>query len=1483
MQIKIQQYKQLKQILQKQTKKKSLNLTLHSTPKRSQKDIFEQSIKQLLDKFYQGQNAAILAYGQTGSGKTYTMGTQANLEEETKGIIPRALEDIYKYINNLQSHDEETEYQQPIKKTLSISYIEIHNEIIIDLLDKSKSSNIQIRELNDGKSISLTGITEQSSFSIENALQILQKGALNRSTSATLMNETSSRSHAIFTLYLTQQKMDESVLTSKFHFVDLAGSERIKKTGASGCTLKEGININMGLLCLGQVIFALTEQKKGQKIHVPYRDSKLTRILQDSLGGNSNTLMIACVSPAESNVEESLNTIKYACRARQIRNKPVINFDANTIQMNLLKEQLMESQNEIFKLRKMMEEQNFGVINDLDFLKVIQEKDQLLLQKSQALLIVNNNYKHNQSLCQQILNAFQKQEEEDQISNENQSFQLETIQKCQSLQIELNSVNQAYNQLMKEYENLTNMCIQQEKMHLEKDRQIKILKKQLLQLKEQYQEKTQQSELQQEDEEEDEAEILNEEDFKEIENDPNYALIQKKMEEFENTKKTINQQIKARNEEMRILHKEQLVNQEKLLQKMKEKSFQKINQMENEERMPDKSEFAKGKMQELQQEIQKNKQKLKEQSKLQMQCKNQENKIKELANQIQKLKDLKIYYCKEMKKTNDEFQKFKQQKIQDLIKEKRKNTQFQTEIFKLQNQAKIAKFKLAKNQQQIQKLSKTQQIISKINKKVSLKTSQNIQFESIMPSIFGKISSSAEISIQICKEEQQLLQTQAQIEEEQAKFIQIKVQNPYNTAELAKKNQALQAELQEKEKYIEQIKELENLIQKNMQEINEETEITEEFEEMEEEQEEGENFFFGKNKQIQQLKFKKRKEDEENASLKKIKKKPNNIQDIIKMYQKTISDLQRKLKQSEIREKILKKKNETLQTKCIDIKKTFCKDKYIGIDEKNPLNNITNNISLPNLTSYKDKRKENLLNNNYSEQTLSFQKQIQILDKITNQEIFKFSHQQDLNLNTSSSEKKEEPEFCFSEVTNNNANNNSFYSKKYDIVCKFEGHQAQIFALKNYQNILFSTSAKSLKFWDIPTSKCITEIPQASNFVKGLAVFPQENWVITSADKYTNIWDVRNSSKIATLKGPNDEIKQIFFKNQTLYTAGKGSNIQGALVLWDMRKQQIIEEKEKTKIFLHFFLPKIYFIMEVGIIMYIEFLKILTFFLLNFPQVQNLHIMILQLLFLFLIKILFRLLKIEILNFGIKIREVLFILFILMNKQFAQRITKIIHLIMQGIGMEKQEFWANFLIKSLKTWLKSIVDCSKLIAFLKFKTILMFLLVDLKINLLGYGNKLMIRIEFFFFMNIVFILILYIITIILNYLIYILQITFLIILFIKMYLFLKFYIFIFQLQDFIMLIFIKIKFIINNFLITINNKCILKILFIVLINYLIISINQIIKKVNILNLYITIQKLKHIIIYLQQCKQITIQYKIIYNFFFLKLQSKKIRNLNNSL
>ncbi|XP_026545424.1 chromosome-associated kinesin KIF4A [Notechis scutatus] len=287
---------------------------------------------------YPGYNATVLAYGQTGSGKTYSMGGAYTTDQEndpTVGAIPRVIMMLF----------QELEQKVDWQFTLKVSYLEIYNEDILDLLAAGKErAQISIRE-NPKGDIKIWGLTEHMVTSARETVLCLEQGNNSRTVAATAMNTQSSRSHAIFTMCVEQKsKADKNVsFLSKLHLVDLAGSERQKKTKAEGNRFREGININKGLLCLGNVISALgDESKKGS--FVPYRDSKLTRLLQDSLGGNSHTLMIACVSPADSNLEETLNTLRYADRARKIKNKPIVNIDPQAAEITHLKQQVQELQ-----------------------------------------------------------------------------------------------------------------------------------------------------------------------------------------------------------------------------------------------------------------------------------------------------------------------------------------------------------------------------------------------------------------------------------------------------------------------------------------------------------------------------------------------------------------------------------------------------------------------------------------------------------------------------------------------------------------------------------------------------------------------------------------------------------------------------------------------------------------------------------------------------------------------------------------------------------------------------------------------------------------------------------------------------------------------------------------------------------------------------------------------------------------------------------
>ncbi|XP_021759754.1 kinesin-like protein KIN-4C [Chenopodium quinoa] len=322
--------------------------------------IFDECVAPLVDALFKGYNGTVLAYGQTGSGKTYTMGTNYNGEDNAGGIIPQVMQTIYSRVESMKGS---TEF------LVRVSFIEIFKEEVFDLLETSPPAlskgdttkhcgparvPIQIRETVNG-GITLAGVTEAEVRSKAEMASHLTRGSIARATGSTNMNSQSSRSHAIFTISMEQKKVGDTaddILSAKLHLVDLAGSERAKRTGADGLRLKEGIHINKGLLSLGNVISALGDEKKRKEGgHVPYRDSKLTRLLQDSLGGNSKTVMIACVSPADTNAEETLNTLKYANRARNIQNKAVINRDPIAAQMQKMRSQIEQLQTELLYYR----------------------------------------------------------------------------------------------------------------------------------------------------------------------------------------------------------------------------------------------------------------------------------------------------------------------------------------------------------------------------------------------------------------------------------------------------------------------------------------------------------------------------------------------------------------------------------------------------------------------------------------------------------------------------------------------------------------------------------------------------------------------------------------------------------------------------------------------------------------------------------------------------------------------------------------------------------------------------------------------------------------------------------------------------------------------------------------------------------------------------------------------------------------------------
>ncbi|XP_071346973.1 kinesin-like protein KIF21A isoform X6 [Trachinotus anak] len=343
----------------------------------SQQDaIYATCTEKLIDGCFEGYNATVFAYGQTGSGKTYTMGTgfDVNIADDELGIIPRAVHHLFKGIEQRRQAAQEQGCPVPEFK-INAQFLELYNEEVLDLFDSTRDmkqkSHIKIHEDATG-GIYTVGVTTRTVSSEAEMMQCLKLGALSRTTASTQMNVQSSRSHAIFTIHLCQvrvcasdnqetetdnrvsngnSEMDEyETLTAKFHFVDLAGSERLKRTGATGDRAKEGISINCGLLALGNVISALGDRSKRSS-HVPYRDSKLTRLLQDSLGGNSQTVMIACISPSDRDFMETLNTLKYANRARNIKNKVMVNQDKASQQISALRTEIARLQMELMEYK----------------------------------------------------------------------------------------------------------------------------------------------------------------------------------------------------------------------------------------------------------------------------------------------------------------------------------------------------------------------------------------------------------------------------------------------------------------------------------------------------------------------------------------------------------------------------------------------------------------------------------------------------------------------------------------------------------------------------------------------------------------------------------------------------------------------------------------------------------------------------------------------------------------------------------------------------------------------------------------------------------------------------------------------------------------------------------------------------------------------------------------------------------------------------
>ncbi|XP_066140161.1 kinesin-like protein unc-104 isoform X2 [Euwallacea fornicatus] len=403
----------------------------HTDPEfSSQLLVYKDIGEEMLQHSFDGYNVCIFAYGQTGAGKSYTM--MGKQEDGQEGIIPQICKELFRKIRDTNEND--------IKFSVEVSYMEIYCERVRDLLNPKNKGNLKVREhpllgpyVEDLSKLAVT--------SYEDIHELIDEGNKARTVAATNMNETSSRSHAVFTIFFTQQRYDETTqLTtekvSKISLVDLAGSERADSTGAKGTRLKEGANINKSLTTLGKVISALAEiaskNKKSKKADfIPYRDSVLTWLLRENLGGNSKTAMIAAISPADINYDETLSTLRYADRAKQIVCKAVVNEDANAKLIRELKE-------EIQKLRELLKQEGIEVHEGPDGKIIYEKKDQPRMD-----MVERNNKENEKRARTQSTTAEeavdQLQASEKLIAELNETWE-EKLKKTEAIRIEREAV-----------------------------------------------------------------------------------------------------------------------------------------------------------------------------------------------------------------------------------------------------------------------------------------------------------------------------------------------------------------------------------------------------------------------------------------------------------------------------------------------------------------------------------------------------------------------------------------------------------------------------------------------------------------------------------------------------------------------------------------------------------------------------------------------------------------------------------------------------------------------------------------------------------------------------------------------------------------------------------------------------------------------------------------------------------------------------------
>ena len=389
-------------------------------PDTEQVVVYEATALPIIEAVMNGFNGTVFAYGQTSSGKTFTMSGPNIYDDEMKGIIPRMVSTVFDGI----SQDSESEF------LVKVGFCEIYMEKIKDLIDPSRK-DLKVQE-DKARGVYIAGLSEYYINSGEELLQYMELGQKNREVAFTLMNAGSSRSHSIFITEINQKSLkDFSQKTGKLYLVDLAGSEKVAKTGATGKTLDEAKNINLSLTCLGKVIHSLTD---GKSQHIPYRDSKLTRVLQDSLGGNSKTSLIITCSPSPSNESETIGTLRFGERAKRMKNKPKVNkeFTVSELKLMLARAEalVMKKDKYILDLEDILKKNSIGLPNSGEFEARQEEEENAMLKDLKESKEAFAQESEKNELLLNELSQLRSEFDSMQDSHKNQQSKLEELEDC---------------------------------------------------------------------------------------------------------------------------------------------------------------------------------------------------------------------------------------------------------------------------------------------------------------------------------------------------------------------------------------------------------------------------------------------------------------------------------------------------------------------------------------------------------------------------------------------------------------------------------------------------------------------------------------------------------------------------------------------------------------------------------------------------------------------------------------------------------------------------------------------------------------------------------------------------------------------------------------------------------------------------------------------------------------------------------------------